>query len=207
MSGPHSKIIAAAAKAELAPLGFKRRGQSRLWLKDHGFWLNVAEFKPSQWSIAVDLGNAAHWLWGGCGFMSLNYYDPGGPYTEYRDEDQFGAAVADIASTAASRAKEIDAKFASFEAIADYVIAKANGSERMRPSWFGYYAGVACGILGDLDQAASFLRGITDERVIPRGERFLPAIGSPIAFREKANEIVNQQRAALKLPALTRGPF
>ncbi len=77
----------------------------------------------------------------------------------------------------------------------------------MRCSWFGYYAGVACGILGDLDQAASFLRGITDERVIPRAERFLPAFESPIAFREKANEIVNQQRAALKLPALARGLF
>jgi hypothetical protein len=77
----------------------------------------------------------------------------------------------------------------------------------MRPSWFGYYAGVACGILGDLDQAASFLRGITDERVIPRGERFLPAIGSPIAFRKKTNEIVNQKRAALKLPTLTRKLF
>ncbi len=131
MSGPHSKIIAAAAKAELGPLGFKRRGQSRLWLKDHGFWLNVVEFKASQWSIAVDLGHAAHWLWGGCGFMSLDYYVPGGPYTEYRDEDQFGAAVADIASTAASQAKEIDAKFASFKAIADRTITEANGAVQL----------------------------------------------------------------------------
>lgn len=207
MSGSHSKIIAAAAKAELGPLGFKRRGQSRLWLKDHGFWLNVVEFKPSKWSVAIDLSNAAHWIWGGCGFMSLDYYVPSGPFTGYRDEDQFGAAVAEIASAAAAQAQETHAKFASFEAIANHTITEALDSERMQPSWFGYYAGVACGILGDLDQAASFLRDITDERVIPRAERFLPTIGNPTAFREKANEIVAQQRSALKLPPLAQNPF
>lgn len=207
MTGPHNKIIASAAKAELAPLGFRRQGQSRLWIKDHGFWLNVVGFKPSRWSVTVDLDNAAHWIWGGAGFMSLNYIMSGGPYTEYRDEDQFGAAVTDIARSAAAKAQEIDDKFGSFETIAQYVIAEANESERMRPSWFGYYAGVACGISGDLQNAERFLRNITDERVIPRAERFLSAMDTPGTFREKANDIVIEQRVALKLPPLAQKPF
>jgi hypothetical protein len=207
MTGPHNKIIAAAAKAELAPLGFKRQGQSRLWIKDHGFWLNVVGFKPSRWSVTVDLDNAAHWIWGGAGFMSLNYIMSGGPYTEFEDEDQFGAAVSDIARSAAAKAQEIDSKFESFEAIAQYVIAEANESERMCPSWFGYYAGVASGISGDLLEAERFLRNITDERVIPRAGRFLSAINTSSAFREQANDIVTEQRAALKLPPLAQRPF
>lgn len=207
MAGPHNKIIAAAAKAELAPLGFKRQGQSRLWIKDHGFWLNVVGFTPSRWSVTVDLDNAAHWIWGGCGFMSLNYSMRGRPSAEFRDEDQFAAAVAEIARSAAAQAQKIDDKFESFDDIAQYVIADANQSERMRPSWFGYYAGVASGILGDLQEAERFLRGITDDRVIPHAERFLAATDNPHTFRGMANDIIIEQRVALKLPPLSQKPF
>jgi hypothetical protein len=76
MSEIHSKIIATAAKAELASLGFRRAGRSRLWLADHGFWLNVVEFTPSRWSKSVSLMNGAHWLWIGVGFMSFNVAVP-----------------------------------------------------------------------------------------------------------------------------------
>lgn len=77
MSVTHSKIIAAAAKAELAPVGFERKGQSRLWFADHGSWLNVVEFTPSRWSKSVSLMNAAHWLWLGAGFMSFGRQNGG----------------------------------------------------------------------------------------------------------------------------------
>lgn len=73
MSGAHERIIAAAAKAELSPMGFKRKGRTRLWVLDHGHWLKTVGFVPSRWSISVDLDNAAHWIWAGHGFMSLNY--------------------------------------------------------------------------------------------------------------------------------------
>src|SRR6266513_2483077 len=31
----------------LGPLGFKRKGRSRIWLADRGWWLLVIEFQPS----------------------------------------------------------------------------------------------------------------------------------------------------------------
>ena len=204
----HNKIIASASKAELATLGFKRQGQSRLWLKDHGFWLNVVQFTPSRWSVSVDLNNSAHWLWGGNGFMSLNYSSGArSPHVEFKDEEQFRRDCRELARLAAAEAMKIDENFPSFEAIAQYVIGEAEGSERGRSSWFGYYAGVAAGIVGNLDKAEQFLRGITDTRVTGRAERFLAAINSAHGFREKANEILQQQRIALKLPALEKGPF
>jgi hypothetical protein len=207
MSGSHNKIIASTAKAELGPLGFKRRGQSRLWLKDHGFWLNVVEFTPSSWAVTVNLGNCAHWLWGGGGFMSLNYIVRGKAYAEFKDEDQFRQEFCDIARSAAIEAAKIDEKFSSFEAIAKHVIDKAQGADRMRPSWFGYYAGVAAGISGNLKEAEQFLRGISDERVAPHAERFFEVVNSAADFRMKANEILAQQRAVLKLPPLESAPF
>ncbi len=62
----HGRIIAAVAKSALAPLGFRRKGASRVWLADHGFWLDVVEFQPSGFSKGSYCNVAVHWLWGRC---------------------------------------------------------------------------------------------------------------------------------------------
>lgn len=206
MAGEHNRIIVAAAKATLGPMGFKRKGQSRLWTLDHGIWLNTVGFRPSQWSVSVDLDNAAHWLWAGHGFMSLDHFVRGSNAT-FEDSMQFRDAVAVIAEEAASRAAQFESQFSSFEAIASFVIERALESERMRPSWFGYRAALACGILGRQEEADEFLRGITDSGVIPHAAPFLALTGNLPDFRSRVNGIVAQQRAALKLPPLGRDPF
>lgn len=206
MGGAHNRIIAAAAKAKLGPLGFQRQGRSRLWLLDHGTWLNIVGFVPSQWSVSVDLDNATHWLWGGTGFMSWDY-SVRGSCAQFDSEEQFKGALGTIASEAAERALEIEREFSSFEKIAAYVIGLAQDNDRMRPSWFGYRAGIASGIMTDFVKAEIYLRGITDERVVPHAERFLSVIGDHARFRAKVNETVVQQRAVLKLPPLQLDPF
>lgn len=203
MSGEHNKIIAAAARAELGPLGFKRKGQSRLWLRDHGFWLNIVAFTPSRWSVTIDLDNAAHWIWAGTGFTSLNYNMDRVARTEFENEDQFSQAVTTIAQTAASRATRIEEKFPNFEAIAHFVVERARSSpDRMGPSWWGYEAGIASALIGRSEDAQNFLHGLTDERVTKHAAPLLPLIDRPELFKGRVNEMVAQQRAALKLPAL-----
>src|SRR5689334_1392764 len=59
----HNAEIAAAAKAVLAPMGFRRKGRSRIWLDDHGWWVGVVEFQPSGWSRGSYLNVAASYLW------------------------------------------------------------------------------------------------------------------------------------------------
>ncbi|WP_156442869.1 MULTISPECIES: hypothetical protein [unclassified Sphingomonas] len=206
MAEEHAKIIAAAAKATLGPMGFKRRGQTRLWILDHGIWLNIVGFRPGQWSVSVDLDNAVHWLWAGHGFMSLDYLVRGS-HTSFEDKDQFRAAVAQIADQAASSAKQLENQFSSFGAIAGFVIQSAKDSEDMRRSWFGYKAGLACGLLGRLKEAEHFLSGITDPRVVHHATPLLALVNDPRGFRSRVNGIVAQQRAALKLPVLECDPF
>ncbi|WP_081839826.1 DUF4304 domain-containing protein [Mesorhizobium sp. M1143] len=60
----HGRIIASQAKLVLKPAGFRRKGQSRIWIADRGFWLSVVEFQPSSWSKGTYLNVAVHWLWG-----------------------------------------------------------------------------------------------------------------------------------------------
>ncbi|WP_336977873.1 hypothetical protein [Altererythrobacter fulvus] len=206
MAGEHNKIIATAAEASLGPLGFKRKGRTRLWILDHGLWLNIVGFRPGQWSVSVDLDNAAHWLWAGHSFMSLDYFIRGS-HASFDDEIQFSNELGEIANEAASRAVDLENKFSNFDAIANFVIEQALNNERMRPSWFGYRAGLACGILGKKEESAAFLHGIHDTRVIPYAAPFLPLTGRTADFRSRVNELLAQQRAILKLPALECGPF
>ncbi|WP_352820518.1 DUF4304 domain-containing protein [Mesorhizobium sp. M0898] len=60
----HGRIIASQAKIVLKPAGFQRKGKSRIWIADRGFWLSVVEFQPSSWSKGTYLNVAVHWLWG-----------------------------------------------------------------------------------------------------------------------------------------------
>jgi hypothetical protein len=46
----HGRLIAAAAKAALTPLGCRRKRQSRLWYCDQRFRIISIEFQPSTWS-------------------------------------------------------------------------------------------------------------------------------------------------------------
>lgn len=206
MAGEHNKIIAAAAKARLAPLGFKRKGRTRLWVLDHGLWLNIVEFRPSQWSVSVDLDNAAHWIWAGHGFMSLDYFVRGS-HASFEGEMQFSKEIAEIANEAASCAVQLERQFSTFDDIARFAIQEARDTKRMRTSWAGYKAGLACGILGKHEEAAAFLHGITDDRVIPHAAPFLALAGRTSEFRSRINKLVAQQRAKLKLPALENDPF
>lgn len=181
-------------------------GRSRLWLIDHGHWLNVVGFVPSRWTISVDLDNAAHWIWAGHGFMSLSY-SVRGHHAEFETEDQFAAALAGIAREAAAKARAIEEKFSSFEMTANFAIDRARDDERMGPSWFGYQGGLAAGILGDLELAYHFLSRISDDRVVPYAQRFLDVIDDHSRFVSRVNIAVEEQRVALKLKPLEADAF
>lgn len=208
MSDTHTKMIASAAKAELASLGFRQKGRSRLWIADRGSWLNVVEFTPSRWSKSVSLMNAAHWLWVGAGFMSFNEAIQSNCHAEFDTEDQFERAAVEIAKVARAKALEIEERFPSFDSIARFVVERARSSpERMGPSWWGYEAGIASGLLGNLRDADYFLNSLTDERVTARAASVLPLIHHPEAFKSEVNDIVARERLRLKLSAMSSPPF
>jgi hypothetical protein len=208
MSDIHSKLIATAAKAELVPLGFKRKGQSRLWFADHGSWLNIVEFTPSRWSKSVSLMNAAHWLWVGAGFMTYNEAVPSDCHADFETEEQFGVATRKIAVAARRKATEIGVRFPSFEAIADFVVQRARSSpDRMMPSWWGYEAAIASGLVGRTEDARRFFEGLTDDRVSRRAAPLFPLLDRPDDFKSKVNDLVAQERVRLKLKPLASPSF
>jgi hypothetical protein len=208
MSGKHSTIIAAHAKMELEGLGFRQRGRSRLWLADHQSWLNVVEFTPDRWTKGISLVNAVHWLWAGTGFLAFNESRQSKTHAEFETSEQFTSVVAKIVRESARKAAEIQDQFSSFDRTAEFLIDRARSSpDRMQPSWWGYEAGIASALVGKFDDAAFFLRGITDERVSIHSALLLPLIGRPDQFKSRVNDLINGQREALQLAPLECPPF
>ena len=208
MSARHNTIIATVAKVKLEGLGFRQQGRSRVWLADHQSWLNVVEFTPDRWTKGVSLMNAAHWLWAGTGFLAFHEAAKSKRHVAFETAEQFTEALPEFVQEAASKAAEMQERFSSLERTAAFATDRARSSpDRMQPSWWGYEAGIASGLCGDFGSAEAFLRGITDERVVKHAAPLLPLIRSPARFVSRVNELVDQQREALKLSPLERPPF
>lgn len=207
MAEDHNAIIAAAAGGVLAPLGFQRKGRSRLWFGDHGWWLTVVEFQPSGFSKGSSLNVAAHWLWVGEGIVSFDYVDETGEtsrsvgWAEFGSEG-FRADIEKLAEDAAREALRLEHRFPSIEATAKVLLDHERSvPAQARGGWSALHAGVAAGLADHRLEAATMLNSVTDERITPIVDRYLDAVDDPVAFKAVARALVNKEREALGLPA------
>lgn len=138
----HGKLIAAAAKAALLPLGFRRKGQSRCWFSDERFWFIFIEFQPSAWSKGTYLNVSPIWLflqgWGGEAAHRLN------GYIQFESVEQFGALIVPAAELVAAEVVALRTKFRTFMDIHRFFAGNL--------SWSGniYRAAVTAGLVGDI---------------------------------------------------------
>lgn len=206
MSGAHDKLIANAAKTALQPMGLRRKGQSRLWIGDHGWWLAVVEFQPSRLEKGSYLNVAAHWLWSAQGYIS---FDLGGgadggirvaDFEAYDPHEPFNDAATRLATTAATDVHALATRLPSITSTADLLLHRAATSP-VRGSWPTYHAGVAAGLAGRADEAAAMLGSVTDMRVKGAAERYIDLAFDPERFRALASSLIASQREALRPPS------
>jgi hypothetical protein len=169
--GEHDKLIAAAAKEMLAPLGYRRKGRSRLWLADRGYWLSIVEFQPSGWSKGSYLNVAAHWLWSPGSDLSFNYLEQISPHIEFVDGAQFEPLARELARQAAETSVRYARQFGSIEAIADTLEATLEAGEKLLEAhglrergrkapggWAAFDLAVAAALAGRQDLARDHFR-------------------------------------------------
>jgi len=214
MPGPHDKIIANAAKKVLQPLGLRRKGQSRTWLYDHGWWLTVVEFQPHGFRKGSFLNVSAHWLWTDNGFISFDFGsnpDWGSrvaEFEEYVSDEQFEPVAYRLAVGASHEAQKLAACFPSIHATAEVLLRReAALPEQGRGSWSTYHAGVAAGLAGRGSDADAMLRSVTSDPARSAAERFIRLLPNPQQFKNEAANLVTSQRQALRLPELDTQPF
>jgi len=207
MAGPHDKIVAAAARAALQPIGFRRKGQSRTWIGDQGWWLAVVEFQPSGLQKGSFLNVAAHWLWSASGYISFDlgcgeqWGSRVAGFEAYVSDEQFQPAADRLAARAAREAQDLVASISSIATAADMLIARLDDlPPANRGSWAGYHAGVASGLAGRPYEAAALLQSVTDDRVKEATEPFINALPDAGRFKAAASLLVASQRKMLRLP-------
>jgi hypothetical protein len=105
----HGRLIAAAAKAALLPLGCRRIGQSRCWISDERFWCIFIEFQPSAWSKGTYTNVTPTWFflqpWGGEAAHRV------ADYIKFESVEQFDPLIEQMAKLAAAEVVALRAKF------------------------------------------------------------------------------------------------
>lgn len=207
MAGPHDKIIANAAKSELGLLGFQRKGRSRTWIADHGWWATVVEFQPSSWSKGSYLNVAAHWLWSSADYLSFDFGGRIEEHIEYLSDAQFTQAASVLSQKAASEALQLANLFVSLSVAAATLLAE----ERKMSSggWMAYHAGVAAGLTGLGDDANEMFARVANGFAQPNSalaqaaRHMAKLVDEPERFRNEAASLIAAHRSALRLPTLS----
>lgn len=107
----HGRLIAAAAKAALLPLGCMRKGQSRLWISDQGCWVILIEFQPSGWEKGTYLNLGAKWLWYRFGNQLAHDRCRFADFIRFESPEQFAPLIVGMAASAAREVLTLRQKF------------------------------------------------------------------------------------------------
>jgi hypothetical protein len=201
----HGRLIAAAAKAALAPIGCKRVRQSRFWYSDEGFWTVSIEFQPSGWAKGTYLNVGANWLWypkSGWGFSEDARVENIG-FIKFENAEQFTPLILDMATRAAQEVLMRREKYKSLADIYRHLLPRAarNGAPV-------YHAAVAAGLAGDLAISRQLLLRLENwetagqdwtEEIKANGAALARFVDDPVTFRSAVLAIIAEVRNRLHL--------
>jgi hypothetical protein len=211
MKSDHNKVIDAAAKKLLKPMGLQRQGKSRVWLDDHGWWMTQVEFQPSSWSKGSYLNVGVCWLLYEGSHHGFNVgYRVDVPFIEANQETDFESEM----NTMAQRAKEEVLKyredFSTLAKAADYYL-------RTDPltTWDRYYGGVILGLCNEIEYARKFLGAVAghttkwdwERALAQRAADLLPLLPEHAMFMATVKGIVLRTRSIGHLPDITNVDF
>lgn len=200
----HSRMITAAARTVLRPLGCVQKGRSRIWLDDQGWWIGVVEFQPSSWGKGSYLNVGACWLWHEKNFLSFDAGYRVESFHEFTSEEQFSAAATLLARRAEQEVLALRERFSSVAHALAWMTANASPT-----LWNTYHSAVSAGLAGDVERSGSlFAEVIADPHDVAwaielkqRAADLLRCLESGGGFEQEIAATIGRTRAALRLPA------
>ena len=147
MDFDHNKLIAQVAKQTLLPAGLKRKGKSRLYYDDNGWWCTIVEFQPSGFSKGSYLNVGISWLLKEEGGWSFNVGSREQGFSSAENESEFTNAAFEMAMRAKEIVENNRERFST--------ISKAHGYYQSikRGGWDFYYAAIIAGLNRQFDFA------------------------------------------------------
>ncbi|MBE1159910.1 hypothetical protein [Dyella acidiphila] len=206
MSTPqHSRLINAAAKAALRPLGCVQKGRSRTWLDDRSWWIGVIEFQPSSWAKGSYLNVGACWLWYEKDHLSFDAGNRVGSFQPFMVDEQFAPVAKKLAERASQEVIALRGRFPSPSHVQTWLAAKPCTS-----IWDHYHLAVSTGLSGETAQSKqSFADVISDPDERPwateirrRAAEFMRCLELGNGFEAEVMGTVKRTRSLLGLPPL-----
>lgn len=203
----HSRMINAAARTVLRPLGCVQKGRSRIWIDDQVWWIGVVEFQPSSGRKGSYLNVGACWLWHEKDFLSFDAGHRVGTFHEFIDEEQFSAEATLLARRAAQEVLALRDRFPSIAHALAWTTANASPT-----LWNTYHSAVLAGLAGEVERSGLlFTEVIADPNDVPwavelkqRVVGLLHCLESGAGFEQEIAATVGRTRIALGLPACQR---
>jgi hypothetical protein len=203
----HNAEIAAAAKSVLEPVGCMRKGRSRTWLADHGWWVAVVEFQPSAWAKGSYLNVGASYLWKPVIAQSSLSFDAvigPRPWYDAMACEPFMPKAMELASIARDSLTGLREHQRTIALAAEWL--QREWIERS--PWRNYHLGVALGLSGKVDCAQRHFRLVVDPpsgyewvKVLAREcEAYAALVEDRSAFKFAVLERIRAMRGALKFP-------
>jgi hypothetical protein len=144
----HSKIINQVARLILKPNGLERKGQSRTWLDDNGWYTTVIEFQPfkDRQGTCINVGVNFHWY--RKDYLSFDIGNRESDFIDFENDEQFTQEVEILAHYA------LDKALIYRQVLNEFDIAKQTIKKHEFTSddlWGNYHKGTICGLTGDLE--------------------------------------------------------
>ncbi|NVN87526.1 MAG: hypothetical protein HXX15_15725 [Rhodopseudomonas sp.] len=201
MQNEHSRLIASAAKAALAPLGCVRKGRSRVWYADQRFWAIWIEFQPSGWSKGSYLNVGARYFWGASRGLGFSHRPV--DFIPFQSAEQFNPLIQTMAGVAA---REVIAMRERFRTPSD--ILRDMLASPLRDGWPVYDAAIASWLAGEVDQSRALFQRIAEwptygydweQRLKESSAALAALLDRPQAFRSAILDIIQRQRTRIGL--------
>lgn len=205
-TGNHNKIINAAAKAALKPAGAIRKGQSRLWLDDNGWYITLIEFQPSS-SPGSLLNIGVQFMWYPQAVYAFDAgYRQQDIYIQYRNDEQFTPQAQAMAEAARDRMLAIRQQMQDITSASAYIHGLL--AEDPVTVWTYLHQGMLHLLQGHTDEALSRFRQLLAEPDNREWALALKAHTQALMSHIPQNQhlpwlvdIMQQSRALKKLPA------
>lgn len=203
----HIKIINKVARQIFKPHGMVRKGQSRTWYDDHGWFTIYVEFPPHRWDKGTFVNVNVNFHWYEKDYISFDLSHNGDRFLEFVSAEQFTPKVTILINNALNQVfkyrEELNELASAKQIITEYTFHSDN-------LWGNYHKGVICGLNNEMQQAikyfelileqddsASFVKTLKD-----RTKELLDLKNSPEAFINHVIEVIKRKRNLIKLEDL-----
>ena len=150
---PQTKILNAAARAMLRPLGVTQKGRSRLWLDDQQWYVTVIEFQPFRGAQGSCLNVGVHWLWYPQDHWSFDMGYRISDFYEYHNDEQFTEAASNLVQRSIVDLRKYRDGLRTLESAHEFVWSFA--FDRADDPWTLLHKGLISGLVGRFDETRS----------------------------------------------------